>query len=81
MIKLNSLDALTDSELDQIEAYSQALKKRRDEERKAKAMEQARAILTAVGLEFTERSLGSLPSCATSENLSVINYRLICVTK
>ena len=39
MIKLDLLDALSDSELDQVEAYSQALKKRRDEERKAKAME------------------------------------------
>lgn len=44
MIKLDLLDALTDNELDQIEAYSQVLKKRRDDERKAKAMDEARAI-------------------------------------
>jgi hypothetical protein len=50
MIKLDLLDALSDSELDQIETYSQALKKRRDEERKGKAMDEARAILAAAGL-------------------------------
>lgn len=49
MIKLDLLDVLSDSELDQIEAYSRALKKRRDEERKSKAMDEARAILTAAG--------------------------------
>ncbi len=53
MIKLDLLDALTDSELDQIEAYSQALKQRRDEERKLKAMEQAKAILAAAGIDMT----------------------------
>lgn len=54
MIKLDSLDALTDNELDQVEAYSQALKERRDEERKAKAMDEARAILAATGLSLKE---------------------------
>jgi len=44
MIKLDLLDALTDSELGEVEAYSQALKQRRDEERKAKAMDEARAL-------------------------------------
>ena len=54
MIKLDLLDALSDSELDQIEAYSQALKQRRDEERKAKAMDEARAILAAAGISLEE---------------------------
>jgi len=45
MIKLDLLDALSDSELDQIEAYSQALKQRRDE---------ARAILAAAGISLEE---------------------------
>jgi len=40
--------------LDQIEAYSQALKKRRDEDRKAKAMDEARAILAAAGIEMED---------------------------
>jgi hypothetical protein len=52
MIKLDLLDALSDNELDQIEAYSQALKQRRDEERKSKAMEQAKAILAAAGIDM-----------------------------
>jgi hypothetical protein len=54
MIKLDLLDALSDSELDQIEAYSQALKKRRDEERKAKAMDEVRTILAAAGIDVKD---------------------------
>lgn len=54
MIKLDTLDALSDSELDQIEAYSQALKKRRDEDRKSKAMDEARAILAAAGIDLKD---------------------------
>ena len=54
MIRLDTLDALSDSELDQIEAYSQALKKRRDEERKAKAMDEVRTILAAAGIDVKD---------------------------
>jgi DNA-binding protein H-NS len=54
MFKLDLLDALSDKELDQLEAYSQALKKKRDEERKSKAMEEARAILAAAGISLKD---------------------------
>ena len=54
MIKMDLLDALSDSELDQIEAYSQALKKRRDEERKAKALREVEAILAAAGISLQD---------------------------
>jgi hypothetical protein len=54
MFRMDLLDALSDSELDQVEAYSQTLKKRRDEERKAKAMDEARAILAAAGINLEE---------------------------
>jgi hypothetical protein len=57
MIKLDLLDALSDKELDEIEAYSQALKKRRDEERKAKALNEAGVILAAAGISL--RDLGT----------------------
>jgi hypothetical protein len=36
------------------EAYSQALKKRRDEERKSKALDEARAILEAAGIDLKD---------------------------
>jgi hypothetical protein len=54
MIKLDLLDALSDKELDEIEAYSQALKKRRDEERKAKALNEAGVILAAAGISLRD---------------------------
>lgn len=54
MIKLDLLDALSDEELTQVEAYSQALKKRRDEERKDKAMGEAGAILAAAGISLKD---------------------------
>ncbi len=54
MIKLDLLDALSDKELDEVEAYSQELKKRRDGERKDKAMAEARALLAAVGLSLKD---------------------------
>jgi hypothetical protein len=56
MFKLDLLDALSDKELDELEAYSQALKKKRDEERKSKAMDEARAILAAAGISLKELS-------------------------
>ena len=54
MFKTDLLDALSDKELDELEAYSQALKKRRDEQRKAKAMDEAKAILAAAGISLTD---------------------------
>jgi hypothetical protein len=54
MMKLDLLDALSDDELTQVETYSQALKKRRDDERKAKAMDEARAILAAAGIDLKD---------------------------
>ena len=45
---------MSDRELGGLEAYSQSLKKRRDEERKQKAMDEARAIFTAAGLDFKD---------------------------
>jgi len=41
---------LSDKDLDEAEAYIVALKQRRDEERKAKAMLEAEAILAAAGI-------------------------------
>lgn len=70
MFKTDLLDALSDNELDQIEAYSQALKKRRDEERKAKAMEQARALLEAAGItlrDLASRQKGRPPKAVKSK--------------
>jgi hypothetical protein len=54
MFKMDLLDALSDKELNEIEEYSQALKKRRDEERKVKAMDEARAILAAAGIDLKD---------------------------
>jgi hypothetical protein len=36
------------------EAYSQALKKRRDRERKSKALDEARAILAPIGIDLKD---------------------------
>ena len=45
-------DALSDRELGEVGVHSHSLKKKRDEERKQKAMDEARAILAAAGLDF-----------------------------
>jgi hypothetical protein len=44
MIKLDSLDALNDSELREVINYAETLLKKRDEERKTKALSDARAL-------------------------------------
>lgn len=44
MIKPDSLDALNDNELQEVINHSQTLLKKRDEERKAKALSDARAL-------------------------------------
>jgi DNA-binding protein H-NS len=44
MIKTDSLDALNDNELREVVNYSETLLKKRDEERKAKALADARAL-------------------------------------
>ncbi len=54
MFRLDLLDALSDKELDELEAYSQTLKKKRDDDRKSKAMEEARAILAAAGISLKD---------------------------
>jgi hypothetical protein len=56
MIKLDLLDALSDKELDEVEAYSQALKARRNEDRRTKAMDEAKAILAAAGINLKDLS-------------------------
>lgn len=52
MTKLDTLDALNDEELRGVIHESQALLKRRDEERKAKALSDARTLLASVGLSL-----------------------------
>jgi hypothetical protein len=52
MINPSTLDALNDDELRSVITQSQALLKRRDEERKAKALNDARALLASVGLSL-----------------------------
>jgi hypothetical protein len=54
MIKLDTLDALNDEELRGVIAHSHGLLKKRDEERKAKALSDARAILASVGLSLKD---------------------------
>jgi DNA-binding protein H-NS len=53
-MKLDTLDALNDDELRSAIARSQELLKTRDEERKAKATAEARALLASVGLNFKD---------------------------
>lgn len=53
-MKQDTLDGLSDDELRGIVEYSQALLKRRDEERKAKALSDARALLASVGLSLKD---------------------------
>src|SRR5947207_2122043 len=52
MIKPDTLDALSDEELRTVIAQSQGLLRKRDEERKAKALSDARALLESVGLSL-----------------------------
>ena len=53
-MKLDTLNGLDDDELRQVIQRSGQLLKERDEDRKAKALEQARATLEAVGLSLND---------------------------
>ena len=53
-MKIDTLDGLNDSELETVIARSQELLKQRDEERKAKALSEARALLASVGLTLKD---------------------------
>jgi len=48
------LDAFSDDEIGEIKTLADNVLKRRDDERKAKAMEEARVTLAAVGLTFKD---------------------------
>lgn len=56
MIKPDSLDALNDNELREVIQLSQGLLKKRDGERKAKALTDARTLLQAAGLSLKDVS-------------------------
>ncbi|HEX3747691.1 MAG TPA: H-NS histone family protein [Bryobacteraceae bacterium] len=53
-IKIDTLNALQDAELRTVIEQSQGILKQRDDDRKAKAMEQARALLASVGLSMKD---------------------------
>ena len=57
-MKPETLDALTDAELQAVIARCEELLKARDEERKAKAVSDARARLASVGLTFRDVANG-----------------------
>ena len=54
MFKFDTLDALSDSELRTIIDYCEGLLRKRDTERKAQAMTEARAILAAAGISLKD---------------------------
>ncbi len=54
MISTSMLDELKDDELRVVIEESQGLLKRRDEDRKAKAIENARSLLASVGLSLKD---------------------------
>jgi hypothetical protein len=53
-IKADMLDAFNDDDIREVRALCDKVLKSRDDDRKAKAMEQARATLAAVGLTFKD---------------------------
>jgi DNA-binding protein H-NS len=53
-VKLDTLDALKDDELEAVIERAQGLLQKRDEERKAKALADAAATLAAVGLTLKD---------------------------
>jgi hypothetical protein len=53
-MKLDTLDALKDEELQGVIERAQVLLKQRDEDRKAKAMNDARALLASIGLSLKD---------------------------
>jgi hypothetical protein len=56
MIKPDMLDAFSDEELGEVKVLADTLLKHRDEERKAKALAEARATLAAAGLSLKDLS-------------------------
>lgn len=54
MFKTDTLDALNDSELTTVIHHAEGLLKKRDGERKAQAMTEAKAILVAAGLSMKD---------------------------
>jgi predicted metal-binding transcription factor (methanogenesis marker protein 9) len=56
MIKADMLDAFNDEELGEVKVLADKLLKHRDEQRKAKALEEARATLAAAGLSLRDLS-------------------------
>src|ERR1700750_373127 len=54
MIKADMLDAFNDDELKEVKTLADRLLAKRDDERKAKAMDEARATLAAVGLTLKD---------------------------
>ncbi len=54
MIKVNMLDDFSDEELGEVKQLADRLLKSRDDERKAKAMDAARATLAAAGLTLKD---------------------------
>jgi len=60
MIKDDMLDAFNDEEIVAIKALADKVLKSRDDERKARAMEEARATLAAVGLTFKDLVKGRI---------------------
>jgi len=54
MFKTDTLDALNDSELTTVIHHAEGLLKKRDAERKAQAMAEARAILAAAGISMKD---------------------------
>ncbi len=53
-MKLDTLDVLKDDELQSVIARAQTLLRERDEDRKAKALEQAKMLLASVGLSLKD---------------------------
>jgi H-NS histone family len=60
MIKDDMLDAFSDEEIHKVKALADKVLKFRDDERKATAMEQARATLAAVGLTLKDLVKGKI---------------------
>jgi hypothetical protein len=60
MIKDDMLDAFSDNEIQRIKTLADKVLKFRDDERKAKAMEEARATLAAVGLTLKDLVKGKI---------------------
>jgi hypothetical protein len=60
MIKADMLDAFSDEDLAEVKVLADKLLRHRDEERKSKALDEARATLAAVGLSLRDLSMAKL---------------------